>query len=189
MINFKDKADQLPSTLIVVAIVVMVLTAIYMVVVPVPTIAGIAARPMQTMQTYNLEIAAATRHVEVTREQILPLVWTGGTETNSASVLSELTADATKDQVAISAFRPQRTTNLVGLTELPITIQLAGAYGGVHKLMSQIDSSGSKIVLRSAQFSASQANSNGIAATLGISIYMPSDPTLLSPPPKVARHK
>jgi Tfp pilus assembly protein PilO len=167
---------------------VIVVALVVIFVVPSPTVAGTTAAGNRAVSKLDAGIIEDKALAEQTREQIMPRVWRQGPDVVSASILSQLTKTALGDTVVIGAFRPQHTTDIGGVTELPFTVQVAGAYPGIHALMSSLDTANTKIVLKSAQIAASQASSNGISATLSISAYIVTDSTILPTPTKVAKH-
>jgi Tfp pilus assembly protein PilO len=184
LINFNERTDRLPSGMILASIIVIVAALAFMVLAPPPTVNALAADHARQQQQIESQITTAKQQGEQTREEIMPRLWRQGADTVSATVLSQLTDSALKDKVAIGAFRPQRTQDLGGITELPFSVQVSGAYHGIHALMSSLDTPHTKIVLTSAQISASQANSNGITATLGLTAYLVTDPSILPIPAK-----
>lgn len=181
-INFRDPQFVVPSFLIVLSIVILAGTLLYMAFVPTPSVAGLARGRSAQLQQMTREIADAKTRTVQTRQQIVPLVWTGSPDTISGSVLEQLTALARHHTLSISAFRPQRTQNIGGVTELPFTVQMSGGYAGVQAVMASLDVPKSKIVLRSAQIAASPSG-NGVTATLGLTAYVVSDPDIAVPAP------
>lgn len=179
MINFSERTERLPSGIILASLIVIVLAVAFDLLVPQPSAAILNTSRNNQLKQVRHEIATAKTQSELIREQILPRVWSEGADTVSATVLSQLTTTALNDEVAISAFRPQRTTVLDGITELPFTVQVTGAYPGIHSLMKSLDTPETKVVLRSVQLSASQANSNGVNATIGLTAFLATDPTIL----------
>jgi hypothetical protein len=184
MINFREPQFLVPSVLIVLSIVILAGTLLYMVCVPPPSVAGIARGKSANLQEMKSEIKSAKTLIAQTHKQIMPMVWTGNADTVSGTVLEQLTAEARQRTLNISAFRPQRTQDVGGVTELPFTVQLSGAYQGIQAVMSSLDAPSSKVVLRSVQI-ASSATGTGVTATLGLSTYFLSDPAL-APPPKAS---
>ena len=180
MINFREPQFLVPSVLIVLSIAIMTGTLFYMVFVPPPSVAGLARGRAASLQEMEREIQSAKARTAQARQQIAPLVWTGNTDTISGAVLERLTAQARQRALSISAFRPQRTQDVGGVTELPFTVQLSGTYRSVHAVMNSLDAPGSRVVLRSAQI-ASSATGTGVTATLGLTAYVVSDPAVATP--------
>jgi Tfp pilus assembly protein PilO len=180
-----------PSVLIVLSIVILAGTLLYAAIVPTPSVAGLARGRTARLQEMTRETKDAKARAEAARHNIAPMVWSGDTDTISGAVLEQLTAQARQRGLSISAFRPQRTQDVGGVTELPYTVQLTGAYPGVHAVMESLDAPDSKIVLRSAEIASSAAGS-GVTATLGLTVYVVSDatigPSAQSTPRKAVAH-
>lgn len=173
MINFRDPQLLVPSILIVLSIIILAGTLLYMIFVPPPSVAGLARGRAASLMEMSREVKSAKARTAAARQQIAPMVWTGDTDTISGTLLQQLTAQARQHALSISAFRPQRTQDVGGVTELPFTVQLSGAYQGVHAVMSSLDAPGSKVVLRSVQIDSS-ATGSGVTATLGLTAYVVS---------------
>lgn len=171
MLNFKEPQYLVPSVLILLSIILMLGTLLFMVFVPPPSVAGLSKGKAPRLQTVTREISSAKARTHEANSQIAPLVWTGNTETISGTVLEQLTSLARQRSLSLSAFRPQRTVDVGGVTEMPFTVQVSGDYNGVHAVMASLDAPGSKLVLRSAQIS-SAATGSGVTATLGLSAYI-----------------
>ena len=176
MINFKNQDDVVPSTLILLSILIMAATLIYMVAVPAPSATGIKKT---SQHVYMKQITDAKAASHTARAAIAPRIWSGDADTVSASVLALLTDQASKSAIKLGAFRPQRATPLSGITEFPYIVQVSGSYTGVRNVMKALDAPDSKVVLRSVQVSSSEDAGAEVTVTLGLSAYVPSDPLLL----------
>lgn len=187
MINFKEQAYIVPSALILLSILILAGTLIYMVLVPPPSVSGLARGKAASLQEMTSEVKSAKARTIQTRRQIAPLVWSGNPDAISGALLEQLTVQARQEALSVSAFRPQRTQDLGGVTELPYTVQLSGGYGGVRSVLKSLDAPDSRVVLRSAQI-ASAATGSGVTATLGLSAYVLTDQPTVPKPSKAARH-
>jgi hypothetical protein len=175
MINFRDRAFIVPSALIVLSILILAATLAYAVLIPPPTTNGLARGRAASVQSLKNEINSAQTRTAQAAQQITPLVWAGNSDMISGAVLEQMTAKARQEALSISAFRPQKTNDVGGVTELPFTVQLSGAYSGVRGVMESLDASGTRIVLRSAQIG-SAATGSGVTATLGLTAYVLTSP-------------
>ncbi|HEY3330193.1 MAG TPA: type 4a pilus biogenesis protein PilO [Capsulimonadaceae bacterium] len=175
MINFKNKDEILPSTIILLSIIIMAATLAFMLLVPTPK----PIKPnYKSLRDYTKRIASAKASQHTFRERIAPRIWSGDADTVSASVLSLLSNRANEKGVKLGAFRPQRAQPLAGVTEFPFIVQVTGSYSGVHGIMASLDAPGSRVVLRSVQVSSSQDAGTEVTVTLGLSAYVASDPLL-----------
>ncbi len=182
LINFRDPNDVLPSALIVLAILLLLGTLLFMLLVKSPSVEGIAQGRGTQRQQLMSSIEAAKTRIKATHLAIAPKLWQGGPDTISAAVLAQITANAQGHKLDVSAFRPQRTVDLGEVTELPFTVQLSGRYQGIHAVLASLDTAQSKLVLTSVQMAAAQTTGSGVTATVGFSAYVAADPQLLPPP-------
>jgi hypothetical protein len=179
MINFRQKNEVMPSALILVSLIALTLTfAFYGWIWWVNTHpTGITARAselrLHRMQEETTDIknqqAAALRF-------IAPKVWSGDVEQVSASVLAQLTAECKQQNVTIGSFRPSKPTMINGVTELPFTVQMTGAYKGLHAVLSSIDAPVSRVVLQSAQITSAQVSKNTLTANLEMASFVNTNP-------------
>ena len=172
MISFKTRADILPSTITLLAILILCGALLYTLLVPLPQYSSIdAVRTVKRAKMTN-DILFYQKRQNEALAAISPRVWNGTTNHVIASVLALVTSNSDRQAVKLTAFRPQRTQDLDGVTELPFTIQLAGSYPAIRQVMRTLDSGGNKVVLRSVQVNASEQITNSVTATLGISTYI-----------------
>jgi hypothetical protein len=174
MISFKTREDYLPSSLMLISIVLLLGCLIYMIVVPAPTTAGDVISRNAKINTVTSDILYSRKRANEARAAVVPKLWTGSSNHVSAAVLALITANTSQNSLKLTAFRPQRTVDLDGVTELPYTVQLAGTFADIRDVMRSLDAGNSKVVLRSVQVNASEEVTNTVQATLVISAYIAS---------------
>jgi Tfp pilus assembly protein PilO len=172
VIGFKNRDEGLASGLILLSILILIGSLVVMLFVSKPTTAGIVAGRDRSRRTIEEEIEKAKARTKEIQVAVQPRLWTGNPEAITASVLAQLTKEAAGRKLQIGAFRPQRPQALPGVTELPFTVQVSGPYPVVRSFMASLDASGSKIALRSVQIASSDAATNAVTATLGISTFL-----------------
>ncbi len=150
-LNFKDKTLVIPSAIIVVSLMVLVVALLVGVLVPLPSTNGLAKSPELQLKDLNHQITMLQTQEQTAGQTIAARTWQCSQNDVSAAILANLTAQAKQEGLAVGSFRPQRTTDLNGVTELPYAVQITGPYPGVRLMMRSLDSSQSKVVLRSAQ--------------------------------------
>lgn len=169
--DLKNKDEALPNLLMILAILTLLGGLGYMLFVPRPTVAGLAAGKARSQRQIEGEIDKAKDSSREAKAAAAPRLWTGSPETITASVLAQLTTEANRRKVQVGAFRPQRVQPLVGITELPFSLQISGAYPAVREFIASLDAASGKIVLRSVQLASADAGSSAVTATLGVSVY------------------
>lgn len=187
MINFKRRDDVLPSSLILAAILMLLGTLLYMVLVPVPSTAGLAKGRDLSRRKITKEIESAKARANELEKSNQAYLWSDTAESVTASVLENITAQARRKSLKMTAFRPQRPQTLETLTELPFSVQLSGPYPAVREVVSALNTPQSKIALRSLQMASSDGATSAVTATLAFSAYtvLPKKPVTKSPAPVV----
>ena len=188
MINFKREEDRLPSILIVISIVTLLGALLFMLLVPAPSVKGLATKREKSRKQLEKDIDYAEEETQKMAEAIRPRLWKGDLEAITAQVLAKATATVLPKKVKLTAFRPQRPQTFTGTTELPYSIMLSGAYPAIRETLAIFDAPASKMVVRSVQVAASDAGSDIVTATIGVSVYTEAaaKPTATPAPKKTA---
>lgn len=182
-INFKSRSDVVPSTMIVLSILILLATLAFMIIVPSPSAAGIARGRERSRLMIQEEIDLARSRAASAREAADVRVWEGSAETVMAQVLARLSGRAARGGLQVSAFRPQRTQTFGTLTELPFSVQVAGPYASVLSFAAGLEEAEGKMVLRSLQVAAADGASSTVTSSLGISVYVNAKETPAAAPP------
>lgn len=185
MISFQRREDIAPSVLTLLSILVLAGTLAYMLLVPKPSAAGSARAWTSSRRRMVDDIADTRRQSRLARAAVPPRLWRGEPEAVTATVLAQLTQQTGHRALKLAAFRPDRPREFEEVTELRFDAQVTGPYAGIHSLMDSLDSRGSKVALRSVQITLSQAAGNTVAATLGLSAFVATDPALSQTPVRV----
>jgi hypothetical protein len=194
MINFKQHDDVLPSTLIVLAILILAGTWLYLWLVPTPSASTTGTNRGRIERKINDETMDITARAIETRKAVAPRLWLGDPITITSAILAQLTAQTRSHFVTLKDFRPDKSQPLQGMTELRYDIDISGPYADVRAVLASLDAPGGKVALRSIQLAASQdleasTDTTGlgsqprriVSATAGLSAYEATDPDLLAP--------
>jgi hypothetical protein len=173
MINFKNRDELAPSVLIILSIAILIGSLLFMLLVPKPSVAGLAAGRTRSIHKIEDETDKAKARTKEAETAANPRIWSGEQESVTASVLALLTNQANQRSLKIAAFRPQRTQLLPGLTELPYSVQVSGPYPAVQTMIAALDTDSSKLALRSLQIASADGKTSAVTATLGLSAYVP----------------
>lgn len=171
MINFKNKDEALPSALILAAIVTLAATFAYMILVPKPTVAGVAKGRQRSVRQIEEQIEQAKTRSKESEALAATRVWDGNQDEVLAQVLAQLTVRAQRSKVTMAAFRPQKPLPLTGVTELPCSVQVSGPYETVLAFLGTLDEPSSRVALRSVSVASSDGATSAVTATLGVSVY------------------
>lgn len=172
MINFRSREDRSASILILLSILILFGSLIYVLAVPEPSAAGMAKGRTLSRQKIEQEIEAITRRSQEVRAAVKRRTWQGEVESVTALVLQRLTAQANQRSLKITAFRPLKGQVIEGMTELPFSVQITGAFPNVSAMLKGLDAPDTRIALRSVQIAASDGVSSQVTATLGLSVYV-----------------
>lgn len=180
MIRFGRREKVLPSLLMLLSLVVLAGTLAFMIVVPKPG-AALPAGGSAARRRIVDDIADARRGARQTRAATKPHLWQGDPEAVTATILARLTTQTGHRSLKLLAFRPDRPQAFEGITELRFDAEVSGPYAGIHALLNTLDAPGSKVALRSVQLTSTQAAGGAVSATLGLSAFVATDPSLTNP--------
>lgn len=190
MINFQKDSERLPSTLILLSLFILLGSFLYMIAVPKPSVAGIAKGREQSKRRVQEDIDKADEQLEGLEKIIRPLLWKEKGEAITPLLLDQVSQRAKAQQVHLMAFRPQRQQVFDGVTEMPFSIYVNGSYSGVKGLLKGLDTTASKVVLRSAQISASDPKTSVVTAVISISAFYESvEPVAPATPAKPVKQE
>lgn len=185
MFDFQNKEHVLPSALILLAILILTGSALYDILVPSP--GGPAAGHDRVMARRKLadDMFMAKSSEKKAKSALEPKLWQGTPDAVAAGVLAQITTQANRRGLTLGAFRPERSVSLGIITELPYSVQVTGPYPNIRAVLSALDGPNSKVILRSIQLASSEQSSNVVAATLGVSAYLATDPLVASSPQSI----
>lgn len=167
-----DPADRTANGLVVGSAVVMLATFCYAVFVPARSARDVAAGRQRSRATVEKDIETAKQSVRDAQNTNKNRVWTGDTESVTASLLDRWTREAKSLGLDVVSFRPQKTRAVAGLTELPVTVQVSGTWPRVASLLNRSDKPGARVVLRGVQIASADAASDAVTATLQFHVYL-----------------
>lgn len=172
LLNFKSRADVLPSALILGSILILLGTLAYMILVPMPSAAGVARVQERNRQQLQSDIQQAKTRAGEAKQAAAARSWQGTPDSVMAVALARLTQQAAQHHLQIAAFRPQKPQAVSGMTELPFTVQVAGPYPAVLAFLGSLDAPANKMALRSLQVASADASTSTVTATAGLSAYL-----------------
>jgi Tfp pilus assembly protein PilO len=175
VIGFKNKDDVLPSTLIVLAILLLAGSLAFMLFAPKQTVKGLADKNRRNQLQVQKQIDDAKEASARAEAEAKLRLWTGRPERVTAEVLAYVTGQTNANKLKLGAFRPQRTVALEGIAELPFSVQISGSFPAVRQFLSALDTPKGRLALRSIQLAGADAASSNVTATLSLSAYVPLD--------------
>lgn len=149
----------------------IIVGAAFLLFLPKPSTASIVA--MQKQQEAQIQGRAedAQDDFDIAKEKVVGLTWKGGAEQVGPGALQSMNALATKYRVKLSGFRPSRTAQASGLDLLPFSVTATGSYPDLLNFVKAIENPDNKLAVDSLQIASSEANSDQVIATVGITAY------------------
>jgi len=144
---------------------------------PKPSIASVNAYQRSQQTKINIGVEQANKDLATAKAKVDAHAWSGGAEGVGPGALQAMNSLATKYKVKLSGFRPERPTKASGLDMLPYSVTATGAYLDVLNFAKAIENPDTKLAVDSLQVASSQANSDQVIATIGITAYRVSEET------------
>ncbi|MGI4791550.1 MAG: type 4a pilus biogenesis protein PilO [Janthinobacterium lividum] len=188
MISFQRREDVLPSALMVLSILVLAGTLAYMLLIPKPSAAANTRAGTSSRRRMVDDIADTRKQTSLAQAAVRTRLWQGDPEAVTATILAQIEEQTGKHSLKLMAFRPDRSQEFEEVTELRFDAQVTSSYKDVHSLMDTLDAPGSKVALRSVQITQSQTAGSTVSATLGLSAFVATDPSLAPLPVNGGRH-
>lgn len=181
MIDFRRKENVPASVLAVVAILTLLGTFLFMVLVPKPSTANLAEKTRREAMKIRIKTKDADDRLAMAKATVTSTTWPGIGDDVAPAANARLTTMATRRGVKLTSFRPQRTTAKTDLTVLPFVITVEGSFPQVVELTRDIDTAGSRMAVNLIQITTANDDSDRVSATVGVMAYL--RPGQVAPPP------
>jgi hypothetical protein len=172
MIDFRRKENVPASLLAVVAILVLLGTFLFMILVKPPTTAGLAEKTRREAIKIRIKTKDAEDRLVAAKATVNSTTWPGIGDDVAPAANARLTTMAARRGVKLTSFRPQRTTAKTDLTVLPFVITVEGPFPQVVELTRDIDTAGSRMAVNLIQVTAAADDSNTVSATVAVMAYL-----------------
>ena len=143
--------------------------------IPKPSTALVYAKQKAQEQKILAQSAKAQKDYDNLHKTLVTRTWSGGAQNVGPGALQAMNALATKYRVKLSGFRPERTTQASSLNLLPYSVTATGGYTDVLGFVKAIENPDNKLAVDSIQIASSEANTDQVIATIGITAYQVSD--------------
>ena len=98
-------------------------------------------------------------------------VWSAKSDELGAQAMAYINKLAAKESLKVSAFRPQRTQEGMGLTSHPYLVSVEGQYPSVMKFVRTLETKGTKLAVTTVQVASSDGASDQVNATVGVTAF------------------
>ncbi len=171
MLSFRTKAETGASVAILLALLILVVTGLFMLLVPKPTVAASAASKARSQRDLEERVRKLEENKALTTATIVTQVWAEPVEEIGPKALESITAYARTQKLKLMAFRPQKTVDVDGLVQLPFLISVEGSYPNIMKFVRQLEASNLRMGTSLVQVSSTDPNSDLVSATVGVVAY------------------
>ncbi len=175
MISFRNKADVGPSAAIILAMLVMIGTLVF-VLLPKPKVAMTTRAIDKVALDSRLNIKKAKDAGARDQEFVAQYVWTGPASQVAPVALARATKLSADHHLKLIAFRPQRTTDADGFTQLPFQISVEGPFPAVAAMLRELETPQGQLCVNLVQVSAAEGDTNKVSATIGTIAFLRPTP-------------
>jgi Tfp pilus assembly protein PilO len=189
VISFRTKAETGTSIAILASLVLLVALGLFMLFRPKPNTVGIAAGKIRSQRELDERIAKLEKERTSTQATIDSWTWTEPIAQIGPKALNSITLFAQRNHLKLIAFRPQKTTDVNELTQLPFVISIEGAYPSVMQFVKDLETPTLKLGTGMVQVSTSDPSSDLVAATINVVAYRKLESKTSQEKPNAAKKK
>lgn len=189
MISFKTPMERGASIASICAVIVLAATFAFTLFVPKPAPDRSAKATRDNERKLRLAIKEAEEKVATSNQLLATYLWSEGAAQVGPAALAKVNDIVRKHGVRLVAFRPQRATQIEGLTQLPFILSLDGPFPAVSKVVRELEQPQTRLAVNLLQVSAAEGAADQVTATVGTVAYIRTETTprpAASPAPATA---
>ena len=140
-------------------------------------IAGVALALWPVQQSASVDVKAASeralaerQEVERLEQQLSQHLWTGGPDAVEPGVLALVSQAASTAGASVTTFRPQRVSEVDGLTVSTLFVSVEASYAVVVRMLDLLEKPNGRVVVNQVQISGTDDGSGGIKAGIGLTV-------------------
>lgn len=152
----------------------MLATVTFHFLIPVPTVDSLVRRHRAELAKLQKETHKLQEEVTVTRAYVRSKLWNAQADNLGAEAMSVVDQAAKKNQIAVQAFRPQRTVVSDGIERFPYSVVVQGSFPRVLQLVRDLQDPGTLLAVTSVQLSSADGASDSVTATVGLAAFLES---------------
>jgi Tfp pilus assembly protein PilO len=172
VIRIRSQADALAMGMSVLALLVVVCTGLYALLVKAPAIPTNARTRLEARDKIRQEAQDARIRAQQVSAQVAGSTWAVPSDQVAAQSLAKITGFAKARNITVVAFRPQKTVEVEGLTQLPFLILVDGKFPEVMQFMKDIERTDTKLAVSLVQMASADEASDRVSATIGAAAYL-----------------
>lgn|GEM_PF-4462441 len=158
----------------IVATVVMIGCVAFDRLVPVQSPAQVAEKRRAEVARLRLDSKNARDKISESRTIVEDLLWLAETDEIVAQAMAVIDGLATKNQVKVQAFRPQRTLTDAEIDRLPFSVVVRGPFPRVLNLVRSLQAPGTMLALTSVFLTAADGETDTVTTTIGVTGFAKS---------------
>lgn len=170
MISFRTKDDQIAAGLFILGLILLAASLIWMLI-PVPSVAGIANGKGRSKIQIESDIKAQKQKNAALEAQIEPVLWVGMPEDVAPKALASITALAKARKIDVS-FRPQKTVDIGGLTQIPFSVSVSGSFANAVQLLKDLQNPKHRLAVSLVQLTSADSASDSVTGTINVVAYL-----------------
>ncbi len=141
-------------------------------------IAGVALALWPVPPSAAVNVKAASDRAIAEREEVQRLertlsqhLWAGGPESVEPGVLSLVSQAAAAAGARVTTFRPQRVSEVEGLTVSTLFVSVEASYASVVRMLDLLEKPNGRVLVNQVQISGTDDGSGGVKAGIGLTVY------------------
>ena len=172
MMNFRDKNQALPTTLLGLALVIATGAVLYMALVPVPTTQSVKSDEQKHSNDDRRNTGKAQRDLHDELTVISDNAFNGQEQDADSAILDLVTKLTAKRNVKLVGFRPQRTVDAGQLTQLPYIVSVSGSFPNIIAFTGDLEAKGTKLAVNTVQMAASDTSTDNVTGNISVVGYL-----------------
>ena len=177
------REDPTTATMMAVGVLLLIGSALFMLLAPPPSTAGLAVKKRDAEFKVKLETQKAQQALGQSNAFIAMRTWPESEDQISATVLARVSQFARNRGIKLIQLRPQRSDPKAVPPQLPFLVTVEGAYPSVVQFARDLEGSSTKLVVNLVTLSSADASTDKVTGTIGLVAYMkPQKPEQPTPP-------
>jgi Tfp pilus assembly protein PilO len=156
--------------------IVALIAGIVFLCLPKPSEAAFLQSKKKQISDMEAKAKAATAEQASFEQSNKARLWTGSFAEIGPEVLAEVTRLAKSHRLKLATFRPQKPTDMKGLTELPFLMAVEGPFPELAQLLSELEKPENKLAVLMIQLAAGDQTSDTVTASISIAAFVEQQP-------------
>jgi|GEM_PF-3309719 len=174
MISFKTRNDAASGVLMILGIVLVVGAAGWALV-KLPDKRTVVAPPPGLAKQQS-EIDDAARKQTSLQNEINQMDWGEGPDEVVPEALAVINRLAVLHHLKVTAFRPQKSVSVVGMTEIPFALTVEGTFLDTMGFVRDLETTDTKLAVNLVQVNSAESSTDHVSGTVNFVAYLKAAP-------------